>query len=28
LGHPLVIKVAAAGGAGVPGVIVNFTVNP
>jgi uncharacterized protein (TIGR03437 family) len=28
LGDPLVIKVAAAGGAGVPGVIVNFAVNP
>jgi uncharacterized protein (TIGR03437 family) len=28
LGDPLVIKVAAAGGAGIPGVTVNFTVNP
>jgi uncharacterized protein (TIGR03437 family) len=28
LGDPLVIKVVAAGGAGVPGVTVNFTVNP
>ena len=28
LGDPLVMKVAAAGGAGVPGVIVNFAVNP
>ncbi len=28
LGDPLVIKVSAAGGAGVPGVIVSFTVNP
>jgi uncharacterized protein (TIGR03437 family) len=28
LGDPLVIKVAAAGGAGIPGVIVNFAVSP
>ncbi|MGD0299632.1 MAG: hypothetical protein ABSE86_21285 [Bryobacteraceae bacterium] len=28
LGDPLVIKVAAAGGAGIPGVTVNFTVSP
>ena len=28
LGDPLVIKVAAAGGVGIPGVIVNFAVNP